>query len=318
MRATRRTDEAAGSGRAAVTNLECTDGVAIYALDAAVIVPARNCANTVGRQLAALAAQDFAGTWELLVVDNGSTDTTGSVARAWSERFPVSMTVLDCPRPGVNRARNAGARVARGKVLAFCDGDDEAASGWLTAIVAATHSADLVGGRLDETSLNSTHRRALRPHFVQGQLPVALGHLDFAPGANLAIGKTSLALLGGFDEAFTLGHDDVDLSFRAHQAGLRLGWAGDAVVAYRHREGGWRLFCQFVRYGRAEPLLYRHHRSCGLPRTKVLHALRRWTSLLPRLPRALINEEARGAWLVTAGSSLGRCFGSIEHRSLYL
>ena len=123
-----------------------------------------------------------------------------------------------------------------------------------------------MGGRLDEEALNQHPHAPRRPRHPRDRLPTALDFLPFAPGANLAIWADVLGTLGGFDERFVLGNDDVDLAFRAQLAGWRLGYAPAAVVAYRHRRRGHELFLQFRNYGRTEPLLFRLHCHHGLVR----------------------------------------------------
>ncbi len=82
------------------------------AVELTVVIPCRNAAATLGEQLAALATQEWDGEWEVVVVDNGSDDGTGDLARDWP--LPVSMTVVREERPGINVARNAGVGVALG------------------------------------------------------------------------------------------------------------------------------------------------------------------------------------------------------------
>ena len=313
-----RVDAGGNEARPRVTTSECIDRVAACVLAVSVIIPARNCAGTLGTQLAALAQQRFAGPWELIIVDNGCTDATSAVARAWVDRFPVPLVIARSAVRGVNRARNAGSSIAGGEILAFCDGDDEVTPGWLAALVEAIGQADLVGGPLDEDALNPRTRRARRPPFPPGRLPRALDHEDFVPGANLAIRASVLRAVGGFDEAFVLGQDDVDLSWRVRYNGFDVAFAAEATVAYRHRNGAAGLFAQFVRYGRAEPLLYRRHRRSGLRRAPTGAILRRWAGLVRRIPRAIIDPAARGAWIVTAAFSIGRIIGSVEHRARFL
>jgi len=110
-----------------------------------VIVPARNARLTLPRTLAALAAQEFeAGAYEVIVVDDGSTDDTAALAR--SATGPV--TVVEQPPRGPAAARNLGVEASAGSALAFCDADVFPTPGWLTAGVAALEDADLVQGRV--------------------------------------------------------------------------------------------------------------------------------------------------------------------------
>src|SRR4051794_20497634 len=148
-----------------------------------VIVPVRNGAAVLGQQLAALERQGYRGRWEVVVADNGSSDGTAAVVAEWTGRLPMRRVAAD-RRRGINVARNVGVNAANGDLLAFCDADDQVAPGWLEALVETARGADLVGGRLDEETLNQDPRAPRRPRHPRNRLPTALEFLPFAPGAN--------------------------------------------------------------------------------------------------------------------------------------
>lgn len=109
---------------------------------ASVIVPAFNAASTLPATLEALGAQVLTDPFEVIVVDDGSSDGTVEVARAAS--LPV--TLLEQPNLGPAAARNRGAAAASGRVLAFTDADCVPEPDWLAAGLAALERADLVQG----------------------------------------------------------------------------------------------------------------------------------------------------------------------------
>lgn len=109
-----------------------------------VIVPARNCAAHLARCLAALVAQDLTEGYEVIVVDNGSTDGTAEVA----EGHGAPVRVIRQDNRGPAAARNRGAGEASGSVLAFTDADCMPMPGWLSAGLACLQSGDLVQGRV--------------------------------------------------------------------------------------------------------------------------------------------------------------------------
>ena len=113
------------------------------------VVPAYNAAATLAEQLEALAAQQYDGDWEVVVVDNGSTDGTADLARRYAARSRRFTLVDGGPRRGHSAPRNAGAKAARGELLAYCDADDVVAPGWLQAMADAACHYDLIGGWLD-------------------------------------------------------------------------------------------------------------------------------------------------------------------------
>jgi GT2 family glycosyltransferase len=221
-------------------------------------------------------------------------------------------------RPGINVARNAGVRAAAGELLCFCDADDVVEPDWVTEVVEAARHFDVVGGRLDEETLNAEGSTAVRPRLPTDDLPVALGFLPFAVGANFAVWRDVLAELGDFDEAYLCGNDDVDFCFHAQLRGFRLGYAPQAVVRYRHRDSGRELFRQFRNYGRAEPLLYQRYRSQGMPPSPIAPTVRRWLRLALDAPALLGSPVRRGAWLADVGFTVGRIEGSLRHRVPYL
>jgi glycosyltransferase involved in cell wall biosynthesis len=115
-------------------------------MDVSVVVPARNASATLPATLRALERQDFAGEYEVIVVDNCSRDDTGELARAAGVRV-LRMKLDRGPGP----ARNAGARAGTAPVVAFTDADCEPAPDWLTAGLAALEAVDIVQGAVSPT-----------------------------------------------------------------------------------------------------------------------------------------------------------------------
>jgi glycosyltransferase involved in cell wall biosynthesis len=283
-----------------------------------VVIPVRNGEAWLPHQLGALEQQDYEGEWEVLAVDNGSTDASRDILDAWADRLPLRVVETD-GRAGINVARNTGCAHAKGDLFAFCDVDDEVAPDWVRHMAESAGDYDLIGGRLDEERLNDGVRCSVqRPRLPSDKLPTALGFLPFALGANFAVWRDVMDELGNFDEAYICGNDDVEFSFRAQLRGFRLGYAPAAVVAYRHREGGRELFSQFRSYGRAEPLLYKRYGPHGMPPTPAGQVVRRWLRILLSVPALLGTPEQRGDWLVRAGFSLGRMETAIRQRIPYL
>lgn len=146
-------------------------------------------------------------TWELIVVDNGSTDRTPDVVERYVGAGPVRRVFE--PMLGLSRARNTGWRAARGRYVAYLDDDAIASDGWLAAIpLAFEHwpAAGMVGGRVEPIWERP------RPPWVSDRLARALTILDWSPtplviddpgaywlaGANMAIPRDRLVEVGGF------------------------------------------------------------------------------------------------------------------------
>jgi glycosyltransferase involved in cell wall biosynthesis len=283
-----------------------------------VVIPVLNGAATLGQQLQALAEQTYDRPWEVVVADNGSTDTTAEVVHQWATKLPCLRLVDASDRRSTNHARNAGAAAAKGELLAFCDADDVATPGWLAALVAALGRNDLVGGRLDDEALNDPVTRSWRRPPDRGRLPSALYFLPYATSANLGVRATVLWALGGWNEDFVRGGTEVELCWRAQLAGYRLGHAPEAVMQYRYRRTLRAFAYQLYRYGRGEAQLYRAFRRHGVPRQSLYQACWAWGWAVMHLPDLLRSPVHQGRWLRTAAFRAGRLSGSFRFRTLCL
>jgi glycosyltransferase involved in cell wall biosynthesis len=282
-----------------------------------VVVPVLNGAATLGAQLQALADQEFQGRWEVIVVDNGSSDHSVEVARSFEGRLS-GLQVLDASgRRGTSHARNVGARAARGGFLAFCDHDDVVAPGWVGAIAEAAAVFDVVGGRMECRLLNSSAVASWRHMQPREGLSVSLGFLPYAPGGNCGVRASVFRDLHGWDEDWAFSGQDVDFSWRAQLASYRLGYAPEAVVHYRFRTDLRAMARQAYGYGHGHTWLYREYRDRGVARQRAISGLKAWAFLLIHAHR-LFQPDRRGAWVFSVALRTGRFVGSLKNRVLLL
>ncbi|HEX4493425.1 MAG TPA: glycosyltransferase family 2 protein [Acidimicrobiia bacterium] len=275
-----------------------------------VIIPVRNGAETIGEQLDALAVQRYAGEWEVLISDNGSTDGTRELAARWSGRLP-NLTVVDASaRAGSSFARNCGAAKATGDFLAFCDSDDVVDPDWLAALAAGACDYDAVTGKQDASVINSEIVQTWRPPRTNG-MPRST-FLPFAPSCNLGVWADVFATTGGFDESYPQSHD-VEWSWRVQLSSHTLGFAPGAVVHYRYRTSPRGIWKQAYLTGIDSVRLYRDYRAQGLTRVPVKKRLRTWAWLVYRLPY-VAQPAKRGLWMRRAGEAGGRLAGSAQFR----
>ena len=282
-----------------------------------VVVPVLNGERHIADQLAALAGQRYAGSWELVVVDNGCTDRTLGIVRQFSRKVPA-LTIADArARRGLNHARNVGAAAARGDFLAFCDADDVIGDGWLAAMADAAGKTDIVGGRLEWETLNDPVVRAWRPQAAMTDLLTDHGFLRYAPGGNLGV-WTAIARELGWDERFAFGSSDHSFAWKAQLAGYRLEFAPRALIHQRFRSTIWTMARQQFSYGRSGPELQRAYRHLGIPDPDNRRALRVWRRLLATVPDLWHSRARRGNWVRLASFRLGRLVGSLRARIICL
>jgi glycosyltransferase involved in cell wall biosynthesis len=192
-------------------------------LSISVVIPAFNAEATIGQALDGLASQNFDGEYEVIVVDDGSTDGTVRVASA--ARGPV--TVLRQSHRGPAAARNRGVEHASGRVLAFTDADCTPSAGWLRAGVAGLDTADLVQGavRPDPTADRTPFDRSLWVGEDDGLYQCA----------SLFVRKEMFDRIGGFEDWLRarLGKqlaEDVWFGWRCRRAGATSTFAERALV----------------------------------------------------------------------------------------
>lgn len=284
--------------------------------DASVIVCVRNGASTIGDQLAALAGQQTSATWELVIVDNGSTDHTNEVVERWRSELPSLRIVPAVERTGLAYARNVGAAAAEGMMLAFCDADDIADPSWLAALLAGARDADLVGGRLDLELLNDEVTRYWRGMSIEDtSRPSAMGYLNYAVGANFAVRREAYEAVGGCDERFAICGDDIDLSWRIQEGGGSLAFREDAVMHYRLRADLRGLARQRYRYGQIDALLRRKFGS-RIPPVRWRDRWPTYRYLVTRSWHLMTDSKRRGGWISSASYCAGRIVGSAKYGTL--
>ena len=284
-----------------------------------VVIPVLNAADTLGEQLEALSKQDFGGEWEVVISDNGSTDGTRQVAERFARAVPDLRVIDASDRRGEGHARNVGARASRGELVLVCDADDVVEPAWISAMVRAADSADVLGGGFDESSLNDPVLRSWRRPHPNGELPTAVNRfLPYAVSANCGVRSSVLRELGGWNEQYVWGGEDVELSWRAQVRGYRIAYVPDAVVRYRYRTGLRALARQFYHYGIAETRLYRDFRRFGARRPRPVSAMKWWAWLIVHLPDLVRSPERKGKWVRSAAFHWGQLRGSIKYRTLYL
>ncbi len=285
-----------------------------------VVIPARNAAATLAAQLRALDAQLGDVTFSVVVVDNGSTDDTATVARGHrSDRY--SLRVVDEVNAGVNWARNAGIAAAPDGLVLLCDADDEVRPGWVSAMAAACEPGTWVGGVVDYAALNSPRTRLQWGAPVVSSVvepgPTAEGepYADRTFGCACGFHRSMWEELGGFDHRLSgIGGDETEFFTRAHAAGYRPRAVPAAVVAYRLRPGVVNMCRQRFRQGRQQVRWLAIAGDSNRPLLPDRPTTRRaLVKVVVAAPRYLWSARARYQWMASVSRHLGRLTG---YRSL--
>lgn len=200
---------------------------------ASVIVPAYNAASTIEECLEALVRQtEPQSNYEIVVVDDGSTDGTADRARAFG-----AVRVLSACHRGPAAARNLGARLALGDVLLFTDADCAPSEAWVSELLKALQDPSIVGAK----GTYRTRQTGAIARFVQLEYQDKYARMsraatiDFVDTYSAAYRRDVFLSSGGFDESFpSASVEDQELSFRLAKQGYRMVFAPRAIVYHRH------------------------------------------------------------------------------------
>jgi glycosyltransferase involved in cell wall biosynthesis len=216
-----------------------------------VVVCSYNGARTIRDTLRGLLRLAYP-TYEVIVVDDGSTDGTAAIAREYG------FHLLSTEHQGLSSARNTGMQFATGEIIAYIDDDAYPDRHWLTYFASVFQHTDHVGvggpnlalegdSPIDEGVANTPGGSV---HALITDRKAA-----YIPGCNMAFRKVTLQSIGGFDPRFRTAGDDVDVCWRLRQRGWTLGFHPSALVWHHRRNSVRDYWKQQKDYGEAEAML---------------------------------------------------------------
>lgn len=197
---------------------------------ATVVVPCYNNEAIIGRCLESLERQELRQELEIIVVDDGSKDSSASVVTA----YPV--TLLRQENGGPAAARNAGAMAAKAPILLFLDGDCVAPRDWAGAMISALE--DTKAGAAVGTLVPST--AGVLPVLIQMEIEERYArmrerdYVDFIAAPSCAVRRESFVRIGGFNNAFRF-NEDVELAYRLNAEGIGIRFVQSAPVSHAHQ-----------------------------------------------------------------------------------
>ena len=287
--------------------------------EVSVVVPTCDRRARIPELLAALESQAGAPPFELVIVDDGSTDGThDSIATLPAPSFPLE--VLRQERAGPAAARNAGIGSARGRLIALLGDDTLPDPGWLAAHRQAHRDRD-DGDALAVIGHTRWHTRVPTTPFLEfintrgPQFGFALIDdpenvpFNFFYSSNVSVPRTMLSS-EPFDAGFPYAAwEDSELGYRLERRGLRIVYEPAATVAHDHPTDLLRFMDRQEQTGEAAIVFYRRHPELGrwlgigaagpppsLP-APVVHAVGRLVAALPTAPPVAWRMALRLAYV---------------------
>lgn len=195
--------------------------------------------------------------FEALLIDDGSTQDIATLAKD----FPHIRYVRQ-EHAGLSVARNLGAALATGEILAYTDDDCIVDEDWLSNLVLGFDDPQWVaagGPNIPPSPRNRTEAVVAAAPGAPAHVLLTDVEAEHLPGCNLAIRKTALESIGGFRPQYRVAGDDVDVCWRLREAGGKLHFISGAMVWHHRRYTVGAYLRQQRGYGRAEALLMKDH-----------------------------------------------------------
>jgi glycosyltransferase involved in cell wall biosynthesis len=282
-----------------------------------VIMPCYNAEDTLEIQLNALAAQSWESPWDIIFVDNNSSDFSLKIAKAYSDRLPNLRIIQAKEKQGAAYALNEGIKASNSEAIVFCDADDMVGDGWLYAMGTALLRYDFVACKMEVDRLN---QQLPKGHGFGNPQKAGLQQIWYPPylphaGCGTSgIKKKLHNEIGGFDESMPYLFD-TDYCFKVQlMTKSKLYFVPDATMHVRYRQSFSDTYKQSKGYAKYNVFLSRRYQFFSEPnpcRWKIY--FKDWHSLMTLILKFRIYKDRyKIAWQL--GRQIGRSVGFIKYR----
>ncbi|MDH3347064.1 MAG: glycosyltransferase [Desulfobulbaceae bacterium] len=205
-----------------------------------VVISTRNRSKQLASCISSFSHITFANPFELVIVDNGSTDNTSQLLHELKNKSTFPIKIVYEPIPGLGRARNAGWRAASGQIIAFTDDDCYPDKDWLTAILQCYQESTIsfLGGKIllyDQADWPITIQLHDQPEKFHSRSIMRTGMIQ---GANFSFPRKVLESIDGFDPMLgagtPFGCEDVDILARLTAQGLHGAYDPRPIIYHHH------------------------------------------------------------------------------------
>ncbi|MEW6711027.1 MAG: glycosyltransferase [Candidatus Riflebacteria bacterium] len=274
-------------------------------LKASVVVPVLNSSNSLKNLLEHLKLQSFSEKFEVIVVDDGSSENLEPVVKPFQACLELKF-IREPENRGQAAARNKGIQEARGEIVVFTDADCSPQSGWLSAMIEPFADPEVSGVKgVYLTEQSDWWAQLAQIEFEERyELLESFSDIDFIDTYSGAYRRELLLKVNGFNEsAFSTNNEDVDLSFRVKKLGGRFVFTRKAMVRHFHREG-WKNYAR-LKFGRGfwRMRVYADHPEKAASNSYTPVSLKAQLALALMLPFAVFSRSLRfwwkTAWLIS-------------------
>jgi len=221
-------------------------------MEISIIIPTHNRSDALAKTLSTLVKQGFDGKWEVVVVNNNSTDNTDEIVKSQQEKFPAPLYLIHESVPGPAAARNAGARKAEGEIIVFIDNDILVKPDFLrqhVETIRANPKSWFIGRVVNPPDLRETpfgrYRDDLHESYFEHLPTEEFADYNGATGQNWAMRREEFFEAGAFDDGYSIAScEDAELALRARKKGFRTMFTPKSVVVHNDWAIDLETFCE--------------------------------------------------------------------------